>query len=140
MLGYGICDSWIALSYVPESSWQASYTIFPHIVSALLRTFLHCYLWSYVFVTFGFPNYKKNSSTETIWRNIVSIVKFRFSEKVKKIFEKFSHLLWLFWTNVKINGNFFFRILWPSHNVLTLTWATWNLGVRLQKSFQPIVI
>ena len=35
--------------------------------------------------------------------------------------------------------DFFFPILWPSHNVLTLAISR-NLGMRLQKSFQPIVI
>ena len=45
---------------------------------------------------------------------ISSLLKFKFSEKAKKIWKNLPLVL----TNVKTN---FFQIVWPSHNILTLS-------------------
>ena len=72
-------------------------------------------------------------------RKKVCIIKFSFSEKATKIWKNLPLVLTLLSKNnyfVKTSGRFF-QILWPSHNVLTLTEVTnvitligWNTKVH----------
>ena len=61
------------------------------------------------------------------WNKLTLYYSFRLKSlglpKRPQKFEKTSYSFWHYWVNIKTSGRFFFQIMRPSHNILTLKLA-----------------
>ena len=64
----------------------------------------------------------------------VGLLKFRFAEKVTKIWKKISQLFWHYWVNVKTTGGFL-KVLWPSQNIFILQYVPLQFCVNSSSMF-----